>query len=102
MRIGQLAGCLEALHQGVTTLLDHFHASNSAEHAEAALEATIQSGARVIWAPARQSVPTELLPKMRFDQEPETAKWQIEKLKEWGSRNGGVLSKNGRVLLGLS
>ncbi|KAI0089092.1 Metallo-dependent hydrolase [Irpex rosettiformis] len=102
VRIGQLAGCLEALHQGVTTILDHFHASNSPEHAEAVLDATIQSGARVVWAPARQSPPTELFPELRFDNEVDTLKWQVEKLKEWGARDGGKLSKDGRVVLGLS
>ena len=44
VRIGQLAGCLEALHSGVTTILDHFHAANTPEHADASLDATIQSG----------------------------------------------------------
>ncbi|KAI0747322.1 Metallo-dependent hydrolase [Irpex lacteus] len=102
VRIGQLAGCLEALHQGVTTILDHFHASNSPEHAEAVLDATIQSGARVVWAPARQSAPTELFPELRFENEADSIKWQVSKLKEWGSRNGGKLSEDGRVLLGLS
>ena len=102
VRIGQLAGCLEALHQGVTTILDHFHANNSPEHAEAVLEATIQSGARVVWAPARQSPPTELFPQIKFESDEDALKWQLEKLKEWGSKNGGKLSKDGRVILGLS
>ena len=101
VRIGQLAGCLEALHSGVTTILDHFHASNTPDIADACLDATIQSGARVIWCPARQSPPTRYLPHFEFAKEAEAAKWQIEKMKEWG-KNGGRLSKDGRVSLGLA
>lgn len=100
--IGTLAGCLEALHSGVTTILDHFHAANTPEHAEASLTATLQSGARVIWSPARQSPPTQCLPHLAFDNEAETAKWQVEKLKEWGTRDHGRLSADGRVTLGLA
>ncbi|GBE79783.1 Metallo-dependent hydrolase [Sparassis crispa] len=102
VRIGQLAGCLDALHSGVTTILDHFHAANTPEHAEASLEATIQSGARVVWCPARQSAPTQLFPNMEFGNEEETCKWQMEKLKEWGSKDGGKLTPDGRVTLGLA
>ena len=102
VRIGQLAGCLEALHSGVTTLLDHFHAANTPAHAEAALEASVQSGARVILCPARQSPPTQALPHPEFAKEEETAKWQFEKVKEWGARDHGNLSPDGRVKLGLA
>ncbi|KAH9928565.1 Metallo-dependent hydrolase [Epithele typhae] len=47
VRIGTLAGCLDALHNGVTTLLDHFHAANTRAHLDAALAATLESGARL-------------------------------------------------------
>lgn len=101
VRIGQLAGCLEALHSGVTTILDHFHAANTPEMAEASLAATVQSGARVVWCPARQSPATQLLPSLAFAKEEETKAWQLAKLKEWG-RDGGKLSPDGRVTLGLA
>ncbi|KAI0870864.1 amidohydrolase [Hypoxylon argillaceum] len=48
----QLAGLLEALNAGVTTTLDHAHNMWSTERAEAGLEASIESGARVVWAAA--------------------------------------------------
>ncbi|KZT66045.1 Metallo-dependent hydrolase [Daedalea quercina L-15889] len=102
VRIGQLAGCLDALHSGVTTLLDHFHAATTPEHAHASLEATIQSGARVIWCPARQSGPTQLFPSVEYGNEEDTCKWQMESLAEWGSKNGGKLTPDGRVTLGLA
>lgn len=101
-RIGQLAGCLEALHSGVTTILDHFHVAHTPQHAEAVLEATIQSGARVILCPSRQSPATQVLPQTEFGKEEETVKWQLNKLKEWGARDGGKLSADGRVTLGLA
>ena len=102
VRIGQLTGCLDALHSGVTTILDHFHVANTPQHANAALEATLQSGARVILAPAQQSTPTQVFPSLRFDKHVETREWQLAKLKEWGSKDGGKLSEDGRVLLGLA
>ena len=101
VRIGELAGCLEAMHSGVTTILDHFHAANTPEIAEACLEAAKQSGARIVWCPARQSPATQVFPNLAFAKEEETAKWQIEKLKEWG-KNGNKLTPDGRVTLGLA
>ncbi|KAH9951432.1 Metallo-dependent hydrolase [Amylocystis lapponica] len=102
VRIGELAGCLDALYAGVTTILDHFHGAITPAHSDASLEAAIQSGARVVWCPARQSPPTKLFPAMEFGYEPDTSKWQLEKLKELGSKNGGKLTTDGRVTLGLA
>ncbi|KZT05548.1 Metallo-dependent hydrolase [Laetiporus sulphureus 93-53] len=102
VRIGQLAGCLDALHSGVTTICDHFHAALTPEHAEASLTATIQSGARVVWCPARQSAPTQIFPTIEYGNEEETCKWQMEKLLEWGSKDSGRLTPDGRVTLGLA
>ncbi|KAJ1327073.1 hypothetical protein MN608_08522 [Microdochium nivale] len=48
--ISQLAGLYEALNAGVTTSLDHAHHTWSNETAYAGLTASIDSGARVIWA----------------------------------------------------
>ncbi|KAI0812931.1 amidohydrolase [Xylaria sp. FL0064] len=48
----QLTGLLEAINAGVTTTLDHAHNMWSSERAEAGLDASIESGARVVWAPA--------------------------------------------------
>ncbi|KAI0965903.1 amidohydrolase [Xylaria arbuscula] len=48
----QLVGLLEALNAGVTTTLDHAHNMWSTERAEAGLDASIESGARVFWAAA--------------------------------------------------
>ncbi|OAL37484.1 hypothetical protein AYO20_03333 [Fonsecaea nubica] len=47
---GQLSGCLEAIHAGTTTVLDHAHCAYSPAHAASALNATIDSGIRGIFA----------------------------------------------------
>ncbi|KAL4247038.1 5-Methylthioadenosine/S-adenosylhomocysteine deaminase [Abortiporus biennis] len=102
--IGQLTGCLEALHSGVTTILDHFHTAHSPEHCEAALKATVESGARVILCSARQSAPTSITPdlKMEFGLEPDATNWQMAKMKEWATKDGCKLSPDGRVTLGFA
>ena len=46
---GQLAGALEALDAGTTTLLDHSHINYSPEHSYAALTATLVSGIRSVY-----------------------------------------------------
>ncbi|KAE8416029.1 amidohydrolase family protein [Aspergillus pseudocaelatus] len=47
--ISQLAGLYEALNAGVTTILDHAHHTWSNTTADAGLNASIDSGARVFW-----------------------------------------------------
>ena len=98
MAIGTLAGCLDALHNGVTTILDHFHAAHTPAHFDAALRATTESGARVVWAPACQTPPTALFPTPKWESGAETAKWQLEKFQALG----GNLRADGRVTLGLA
>jgi len=100
IRIGQLAGCLEALQNGVTTIVDHFHAAVSEAHVDAALESTIASGARVLFCMARQSPPTNINP-LEFGEEAEARKWQLAKMKSLG-KNEGRLTDDGRVTLGLA
>ncbi|KAK5056110.1 hypothetical protein LTR84_012663 [Exophiala bonariae] len=81
---GQLSGCLEAINSGTTTVLDHAHIAYSAEHANSALNATIDSGLRSIFAgqvPVRLShwdektcdINTEFLPEWSLDQLSELA-----------------------------
>ena len=48
--IGGLLGVLEGLDSGITTMLDWSHALNTPEHADAALDALIESGARAVLA----------------------------------------------------
>jgi 5-methylthioadenosine/S-adenosylhomocysteine deaminase len=44
--VGNLAGMLEALDAGVTTVLDFSHAIGTPEHADAAIDGTVASGIR--------------------------------------------------------
>src|SRR5438067_1476218 len=48
--VGNLLGRLEALDSGITTLLDWSHIMNSPEHADAAIAALLDAGARSIFA----------------------------------------------------
>jgi 5-methylthioadenosine/S-adenosylhomocysteine deaminase len=48
--IGNLLGTLEALDAGITTLLDWSHNLNTPDHADGAVEALFESGARVVFA----------------------------------------------------
>src|SRR3954447_23296310 len=47
---GNLIGTLEALDGGITTLLDWFHNLNTPQHTDAAVDAAVESGARVVFA----------------------------------------------------
>jgi len=47
---GNLIGTLEALDSGITTLLDWSHNLNTPEHTDAALDALVESGSRVVFA----------------------------------------------------
>ncbi len=47
---GNLIGTLEALDSGITTLLDWSHNLNTPEHTDAAIDALVESGARVVFA----------------------------------------------------
>ena len=46
---GNLIGTLEALDGGITTLLDWSHNLNTPEHADAAIDALVESGSRVVF-----------------------------------------------------
>ncbi|EWC46080.1 hypothetical protein DRE_04654 [Drechslerella stenobrocha 248] len=49
VQIGQLAGFLELIDSGVTTVVDHSHIISTPQHADAALKGTIESGIRAIF-----------------------------------------------------
>jgi 5-methylthioadenosine/S-adenosylhomocysteine deaminase len=47
---GTLLGCVEALHGGVTTIVDWAHIMNSPEHADASVQALRDFGGRAVFA----------------------------------------------------
>ena len=97
---GQLSGALEALDCGTTTILDHAHGCYTAEHAQRAMDATIASGARAVFA---------LSPVTRienWDQDACTPSqdilpdWILNTVERWASE-GGTDGLAGRVLTGF-
>ncbi|KAI6827601.1 Metallo-dependent hydrolase [Hortaea werneckii] len=55
--LGQLTGCLELLHEGTTTVLDHAHGDFSDETTDAAVDATFECGVRAYYAHAIHPLP---------------------------------------------
>ncbi|KAI8626008.1 amidohydrolase [Xylariaceae sp. FL1651] len=84
--IGQLAGLLEAINAGVTTTLDHAHSIWSAGRAEAGLDASIESGARVYWAAALAPSPDYSV---------------SDQIKDWKRWNSKKTTPNGLTTLSL-
>jgi cytosine/adenosine deaminase-related metal-dependent hydrolase len=48
--VGNYAGALEAIHAGVTTILDFSHCNNTPEHADAAIQGLCDAGLRAVFA----------------------------------------------------
>ncbi|KAF9003079.1 Metallo-dependent hydrolase [Cyathus striatus] len=99
--VGQLAGCLQALHGGTTTVLDHFHCANSASHIDNAIQATVESGIRSMFCLAQGSPPTSIDP-IQFANGTEITQMQEARLQSLASANSGKLTPDGRVTLGLA
>ncbi|TFK35342.1 Metallo-dependent hydrolase [Crucibulum laeve] len=95
--IGELAGCLQALHGGTTAVVDHFHCSNSANHIEKAIQATIESGLRSMLCVSCPSLPSSFEPPHA-----QISEIQIETLKTLAAKDKGRLTPDGRVTLGLA
>jgi cytosine/adenosine deaminase-related metal-dependent hydrolase len=91
--LGQLAGALECINAGVTTVLDHFHLTTSPAHVESAVQASIDCHMRIIFAYARISTPTSINP-YRTNNEEDT-KWQIKQIEQLAKTStfapGGLL-----------
>lgn len=50
MYAANLVAMLDALDSGITTLVDWSHNNNTPEHADAAIQAVVDSGIRAVWA----------------------------------------------------
>ncbi|MFD0689666.1 amidohydrolase family protein [Actinomadura fibrosa] len=57
IEVGNLAGMLEAIDAGVTTVLDFSHAISTPDHADAAIDGTLESGIRSQFAVGFSDVP---------------------------------------------
>ncbi|WP_438008322.1 amidohydrolase family protein [Sorangium sp. So ce321] len=89
---GQLEGACEAIHAGVTTVLDHSHCSISADHARQALRATLRSGLRSVYAYARRP----------YDEADSARGWQLAEIQRIGGSLAAADDNDGRVTLGMA
>ncbi|KAI9727400.1 MAG: hypothetical protein M1834_008406 [Cirrosporium novae-zelandiae] len=94
--ISQLVGIYEALNAGVTSIVDHAHHTWTPQTAEAGLNASIDSGARVWWCYTIHPVPNSTMPYV-IDNSATT--WQLEQMVNMSKR--GEMA-DGRVHLGLA
>ncbi|RSL77760.1 hypothetical protein CEP51_008808 [Fusarium floridanum] len=96
---GNLAGCMEAIDAGTTTVLDHAHLNWSREHSKHAIAGTISSGIRSIFA----YTPTVRLeqhePQLKFDGKP-VADWVVGTFEEL-AKASPLNEKTSRVKLGF-
>ncbi|CRG86469.1 hypothetical protein PISL3812_03475 [Talaromyces islandicus] len=95
---GQLAGCIESIDSGVTTVVDHANLTYSPEHATEALRATASSGLRTIFCYG-------VMPRLKKW----TSEFEIDKeiFPDWWHSTLETLAKsqpfgNGRVTLGFA
>lgn len=65
--LGNLAGALEALDAGITTIIDHSHIMNSPEHADEAIRGLRDAGVRGIFCYGLFANPTQHPFHMDFD-----------------------------------
>ncbi|KAH6711853.1 hypothetical protein BKA61DRAFT_97266 [Leptodontidium sp. MPI-SDFR-AT-0119] len=95
---GQLAGCLECLDVGTTTVVDHAHLNDSPESTKAAIAATISSGIRSVFC----YCPTgrvESWKPFTLSQNP-LAPWVIDLLDELAAK--APFGDDGKVSLGFA
>ncbi|GKZ19848.1 hypothetical protein AbraIFM66951_007778 [Aspergillus brasiliensis] len=94
---GQLAGCLEALDAGTTTVVDHAHMNVTAAHSLHGLQATVSSGIRSVfcYTPTHtvKSWKPELVPGGNFLDD-----WVVKQLSDLAS---AAPYGDGRVDIGL-
>ncbi|KAL7271357.1 hypothetical protein RUND412_005896 [Rhizina undulata] len=95
LHISQLMGLYESINAGVTSIVDHAHATWSKEHAEAALQASIESGIRMWFCYTVGAQPINADP---YTLDPTSEDWQKKHIDEISKR--GLLG-DGRVILGL-
>ena len=90
MYAANLIGVLDALDSGITTLVDWSHNNNTPQHADAALQAVVDSGIRAVWAYGNSN--DEWLPVSDVPQSRDVVRIK----EEWFSATGG------RVTLALA
>jgi cytosine/adenosine deaminase-related metal-dependent hydrolase len=100
--LAQLGAAAEAIHCGVTTVLDHSHIQLSEEHIQQCIKASIDSGVRTIYCFAPYGLPESVNPLKFTDQPRMLHQQQLDlfyKLAEQSPLGGA--KNDGRVTLGL-
>lgn len=95
---GQLAGALESLDAGTTTVLDHAHLNASPAHPRAALDALATSGLRAVYCYCPRRVMTSANPLVL--DEDDAADPRV--LDEWEALAAAVARRGGRVSMGFA
>jgi cytosine/adenosine deaminase-related metal-dependent hydrolase len=100
--LAQLGAAAEAIHCGVTTVLDHSHIQLSEEHIQQCIRASIDSGLRSIYCFAPYSFPESINP-LRFSDKPnELHQRQLDQFYKLSEQVPlGNSQNDGRVTLGL-
>ncbi|KAF7587693.1 hypothetical protein BBP40_006852 [Aspergillus hancockii] len=96
---GQLAGALECIDGGTTTVVDHAHINYSPDHSKEALRATISSGIRSVFAYTPTARVAQWTPTFVLD--PELfPPWVMETFDQLAALN--PFGPDGRVRLGFA
>jgi cytosine/adenosine deaminase-related metal-dependent hydrolase len=101
MYLSQVSGLAEAIHCGVTTVMDHSHAVTTPERARKCIKATVESGIRSVYCAAPFAIPESLNPIALPDMTVQHGK-QVDMIKELAKEKPlGGPGNDGRVRLGL-
>lgn len=100
--LSQLGAATEAIHCGVTTVLDHSHIQLSREHIKQCIKANIESGLRVSYCFAPYGMPESLNPLKFGDNPGEIHQQQLDMFYKLAEEQPlGHSDNDGRVSLGL-
>ena len=100
--LAQLGATAEAIHCGVTTVLDHSHIQLSEEHISQCIKASIESGIRSIYCFAPYGLPESVNPLKFSDTPQEVHQRQLDLFYKLAEQSPlGNAQNDGRITLGL-
>lgn len=100
--LAQLGAASEAIHCGVTTILDHSHIQLSEEHIQQCINASIESGIRSAYCFAPYGLPESINPLKFSDKPQEVHQRQLDLFYKLSEQSPlGNTQNDGRVTLGL-
>ena len=98
-KLGELAGALESIDAGTTTVVDHAHIARSPDHINAIVSAIRSSGIRAVICPSVVSYVDKWEPKIQYQSNP-LADWFMD---AWDACADKVAATGeGRIYMGLS